>query len=80
MKSDIGAGGAGAMESFGIITRGEDLPISKCDFVTGDVRLVEVVERSRGRGSGDEGHEIADRNDFVGVLMVIVALLYVRRE
>ena len=48
MKSDIGAGGAGAMESFGIMTRGEDLPISKCDFVTGDARLVEAVERSRG--------------------------------
>ena len=47
---------------------------------TGDAQLVEAVERSRGHGSGDKGHEITDRNDFVGVLMVTAALFCIRRE
>lgn len=80
MEGDISAGGVGTMESFRIIPRGEDLSISKNDFVASDVSLVKIVEWSLGGGSGDKRNEITDRNDLVGVLVVIVALLDIRGE
>ena len=60
--------------------RGEYLSVAKNDFIASDVSVVKVIEWSQGRRGGNERDEVTDRNNFVGVLMIVVTLLDIGRK
>jgi hypothetical protein len=70
----------GLVEVLRVVDRGKDSTIANNNLFSSEVWLVEALARKSSKWSGYEMDEVADRNDDVWILMVIVSFLHIRRE